>query len=105
MSSIGNEKNTTIIFPVPIDILGHFMGEKKKSEQRHCAEHSRRNSRKSVRKSLSPSPVATKSGPLHYESFDCQPIGSTPSDTTTPPPKVSPSAVETMLEAGFNVAV
>ena len=25
LSSIGNEKNTTIIFPVPIDILGHFM--------------------------------------------------------------------------------
>ena len=24
LSSIGNEKNTTIIFPVPIDILSHF---------------------------------------------------------------------------------
>ena len=32
MSSIGNEKNTTIIFPVPIDILSHFSRPRSKSK-------------------------------------------------------------------------
>lgn len=26
LSSIGNEKNTTIIFPVPVDMISHFVG-------------------------------------------------------------------------------
>lgn len=32
MSSIGNEKNTTIIFPVPIDILSHFSRPRSKAK-------------------------------------------------------------------------
>ena len=38
MSSIGNEKNTTIIFPVPIDILSHFSRPKTRSKSRKKSE-------------------------------------------------------------------
>ena len=29
MSAIGNEKNTTIIFPVPVDVMSAFFGDSK----------------------------------------------------------------------------
>ena len=43
LSAIGNEKNTTIIFPVPVDVMSAFFGDDK-------------NDAKSKKRSKSPSP-------------------------------------------------
>lgn len=96
LSSIGNEKNTTIIFPVPIDILGHFMkGQKVTKGESRGSRKSR--SRPSGLDLHTPTARPGTDQTLlqgEFEVEDRQPQ-SDPS-----PPKVSPS-VENLLQAGL----